>query len=265
MTACVRWVRRSSVSTTDEVPLDAPLPLWEVPGWRERFGVTAGITGRGTDPAASFDLGLWTATPVGEVMARWRRFRAHFGDYTGQVLAHQVHGDRVVWHDRVVDGWTIVDGADGHATASPGYLLLVTVADCIPVYLLAPRQRAIALLHAGWRGTAAGIVTRGVEALREYAGAEPTDIVMHAGVGICGRCYEVGCEVMSAVRRPANGQGPWHLDLRRVLAAQAGGLGVTDITVSSVCPACRCTDFFSHRSSAAAAGRMAAFLGIPGS
>jgi hypothetical protein len=261
-TVFARSARKSSVSTADEVPLATPLPLWEVPGWREQFGVLAGISGRGSDPTAPFDLGLASQRPVGEVMARWRQFRAHFSACPSPVLSQQVHGDRVVWHDAALPGWTIIDGADGHATAAPGRLLLVTVADCIPVYLLAPSVRAIALLHAGWRGTAAGILARGAALLGSRTGALPHELVMHAGIGICGQCYEVGSEVMSAVGLATTGPGPWHLDLRDVLCRQARDLGITRVTASSHCTACRRDWFFSHRGSGGTDGRMVAWLGL---
>jgi YfiH family protein len=252
------------VSTADEIPVAASVPLWEIPGWCERFGVTAGITGRGTDPAAPFDLGLWTEQPVREVMGRWRRLRTHFSTHPSLVLSHQVHGDRVQWHAAVQPGWTIRDGADGHATAVAGCLMLVTVADCVPVYLVAPRQRAAALLHAGWRGTAAGIVARGIEVLQERTGVVPADVVMHIGIGICGVCYEVGSEVMAAVGRPADGPGPWQLDLRTVLREQAHRLGLSEVTASSHCTACDRRQFFSHRGSGGSDGRMVAYLGFGG-
>lgn len=263
ITACAHWAPRSSVSTADEVPVAASVPLWEIPGWYERFGVTAGITGRGPDPAAPFDLGLWTENPVREVMERWRRFRAHFPSQQSFVMSHQIHGNRVQWHDGIGAGWTILDGADGHGTAIPGRLLLVTVADCVPVYLVAPRQRAVALLHAGWRGTAAGIIARGLEMLSQRTGAVSSDLVMHIGIGICGSCYEVGSEVMAAVGLPADGPGPWHLDLRTVLREQAGRLGLAEVTASSRCTACDRRHFFSHRASGGVDGRMVAYLGWP--
>ena len=250
------------MSTVDERLVAEPVPLWEVPGWRQRFGVTAGITGRGGDPAAPFDLGLWTERPVREVMERWRRFRRQLPGFSGWFMAHQVHGDRIVWHGCATAGWTVADGADGHATRLNGQLLLVTVADCIPVYLVARRTRAIALLHAGWRGTAARIVERGLQVLHEHAGAEPADIVMHAGVGICGRCYQVGSEVMTALGAKARGAGPWQLDLRDTLLDQAASAGVAEVSASSLCTACHRDRFFSHRGSGGSDGRMVAYLGL---
>ena len=76
---------------------------------------------------------------------------------------------------------------------------MVTVADCVPIYLVAPAKGAIALLHAGWRGTAAGILANGLQLLHDHAGVEPPEVVMHAGVAISGPCYEVGAEVVTGV------------------------------------------------------------------
>lgn len=248
--------------TTDERRLPGEVPRWEVPGWRERFGVIAGITGRG-EGDAPFDLGLWTDQPVGAVMRRWRTFRQAIPECRTQVMAHQVHGAEVCWHVQPGPGWTLLEGVDGHATATRGVLLLVTVADCVPVYLVAPAHGAVALLHAGWRGTAAGILERGVALLTGATGADPGDLVMHAGVAISGPCYEVGAEVMAGVGQPAPGDGPWHLDLRGVLAEQAHGLGIGEVTRSGHCTARDAEHFFSHRRSGGRDGRMVAYLGWP--
>lgn len=251
------------MSRADELRLPGAVPRWEVPGWRERFGVVAGITGRGDDPDAPFDLGLWTDQPVGQVMGRWCAFRAALPETPSLVMAHQVHGNRVLWHGTATGGWTIHEGADGHATAAEGVALLVTVADCVPVYLVAPARRAIALLHAGWRGTAAGILAAGLDLLRQEAGVTPEEVVMHAGVAISGPCYEVGAEVMTGVGREASGPGPWHLDLRAVLLEQAAALGVGEATASGHCSSARRDAFFSHRGSGGRDGRMVAYLGLP--
>lgn len=237
------------------------VPRYELGEWRERFGVTAGVTGRGDGPGAGFDLGLWTAQPVGEVMRRWRAFRHAEAGFEATVLGHQVHRADVAWHD-AARGWVQIDGVDGHATALTGVMLTVTIADCIPVYLIAPERRAIALLHSGWRGTAAGILARGVALLEARAGAAAGEILMHAGVGICGPCYEVGSEVVEGVGLEASGPGPWHVDLRARLAAQARQLGLGACSVSGWCSAHDASHFYSHRRSGGTDGRMVAYLGL---
>jgi YfiH family protein len=242
--------------------LPGPVPRYEIPGWRERFGLVAGITGRGEEPGAGFDLGLWTGEPVGGVMHRWRAFRQAEPGFGAQVMAHQVHGAEVAWH-REARGWTVLEQVDGHLTDRAGTLLLVTVADCVPVYLASPRHRAVALLHAGWRGTAAGILARGVAELCGEIGAAPQEIIMHCGVGICGQCYEVGSEVMLGCGVPHGGPGPWHIDLRERLIDEAHRLGLEEVSVSGWCSAHDRAAFFSHRGSKGADGRMVAYLGYP--
>jgi len=241
-------------TTVREAPVAGPIPLYQLTDWRDRHGLVAGITGRG------FDLGLWSTAPVGEVMQRWRSFRQALAAFDSVVLGQQVHGVVV---DMVGPGrgWTLVDGVDGWVTTAPGVLLTVTVADCIPVYL-AVTGRGIALLHAGWRGTAADILGAGLARLLTVTGVAAADVIMHCGVGICGPCYEVGSEVMAGCGAPAEGAGPWHLDLRQQLALRAGALGIGAVSVSPWCSAHDRSSFYSHRASRGADGRMVAYFGM---
>lgn len=263
---CGRWGRRLKEQTVSTAaPLretllpDPAVPRMELTEWADRFGLRAGITSRGH----GFSLGLWSEDSVGQVMTRWRAFRAAVrAGFPSQVLSHQVHGSEVRWHEGRGDGWLILDGVDGHATTSPGLLLTVTVADCIPIYLAVPGKGAVALLHAGWRGTATRILERGVEVLKGHAFASSGDIVMHCGVGICGSCYEVGSEVAERLTG-APTSGPVRVDLRALLAAQAAELGIGEITVSPWCTAHDRERFFSHRASGGADGRQVAYLGRP--
>ena len=123
--------------------------------------------------------------------------------------------------------------------------------------------RGVALLHAGWRGTAGGILAVGLARLLSVTGAAPSDVVMHLGVGICGPCYEVGSEVMTGCGMPADGPGPWHLDLRERLAAEGRRLGIGQVSTSGWCSAHDRASFYSHRASRGGDGRMVAYLGVP--
>ena len=239
---------------------DPVIPRSELAEWRERFGLVAGLTLRGGN--GGFSLGLATEEPVAQVMGRWRAFlHAMKPAFHAVQMAQQVHSARVAWHEQVGPGWHVADPCDGHATAQRGVLLVVTVADCIPVYLAAGAQ-GCALLHAGWRGIAAGVLERGVGLLAERTGVAPERMVMHLGVGICGGCYEVGPEVVKAlegrrVRRPTQ------LDLRDVLAERAARLGVGEVTRSPHCTSCGRDEYFTHRGSGGRDGRMVAYLGRP--
>ena len=243
-----------------EIPVPGAVPRLEIPGWREQYGVIAGITGRGAEPGRGFDLGLWSDAPVGEVMSRWRAFRRELPGFRAVALGNQVHGVELMNLD-AGHGWIQIEGIDGWITTAPGILLTVTIADCVPVYLVVP-GRGVALLHAGWRGTAGGILERGAEQLRGRTACSWSDIVMHCGVGICGPCYEVGSEVMQGCGAPAEGEGPWHIDLRERLRDQAGRLGLNQITTSAWCSAHDRTSFYSHRASRGSDGRMVAYIGM---
>ncbi len=249
-------------SEVREVSVPGPVPRFEIPGWQEEYGVVAGITGRGTEPGRGFDLGLWSGEPVGEVMSRWLAFRREMRQFPAVALGNQVHGIEVMRLDAGT-GWIQSEGIDGWITTMPGILLTVTIADCIPVYLVVPGL-AVALLHAGWRGTAGGILGRGVKQLQSATGCSPSDIVIHCGVGICGPCYEVGSEVVRGCGGPAEGEGPWHLDLRERLSDQAAGLGLSQGTTSDWCSAHDRPSFFSYRASRGTDGRMVAYIGMVG-
>ena len=250
----------SAPSVQREQPVgDGSVPRMELTDWAQRFGLVAGLTTRGD----RFNLGLSTQDDVGQVMTRWRAFRAAVaGSFPAVVLSHQMHGTAIAWHPSAGNGWTLLDGFDAHATAASGVLLTVTVADCIPVYLAVPEQGVIALAHAGWRGIAGGLLTRVLSAVGEVAAIRMGDIVMHCGVGICGSCYEVGSEVAGALLGSAR-PGQSRVDLRGVLAAQAAALGVGSVSVSPWCSAHDRDLFFSHRASRGTDGRMVAYLGRP--
>jgi YfiH family protein len=252
----------TSSSALRETAVPGSIPRFEIPQWRVQYGVVAGVTGRGDEPGRGFDLGLWGDESVKQVMGRWRTFRSGVSGFDAVALGNQVHGVEVL-SIHVARGWIQVEGIDGWVTATPGILLTVTVADCIPVYLMVP-GRGVALLHAGWRGTVGGILGRGIDRLLKETGGCATDIIMHCGVGICGSCYEVGSEVMTACGLLANGAGPWHLDLREQLMSQATSLGVKSVTHSAWCSAHDRPTFYSHRASGGTDGRMVAYIGILG-
>lgn len=245
-----------------EAPVAEPtVPRAELAEWRARYGLTAGLTVRGDN--GGFSLGLMSEEPVGQVMGRWRAFQHAMRPAFGAVeLGRQVHSAVVRWHEGVEPGWHVEEDVDGHATAQPGLLLAVTIADCIPVYVAARDGSAWALLHAGWRGVAAGILERGVGLLASRTGLGTAELAVHLGVGICGDCYEVGPDVVRAVEGRTVARAT-HLDLRDALADRAARLGVREITRSAHCTSCSRDRYFSHRGSNGRDGRMVAYLGRP--
>ncbi len=232
---------------------------YELEAWRGAYGVAAGVTARSPNP----DLSL-AGEPVPEsVRERWLQLSRAAGEgFHTVVVGRQVHGARLQVTREATAGLSVLEGVDGHLTDRPGLLLAVTVADCVPVYLLEPERGVLGLLHAGWRGIAGGVFETGVGALCELAECTPGSVVMHCGVSVCGSCYEVGPEVVEAVAGERPG-APGRLDLRDVLRIRAQALGIGRVTMSSWCSVHDHDRFHSHRASAGAPGRMAAYLGRP--
>jgi purine-nucleoside/S-methyl-5'-thioadenosine phosphorylase / adenosine deaminase len=247
-----------AVERITESGADDGVPVLVHPGWKDRYPwLCQGTTWRGPD--CDFDLGLFGATPVGLVVGRWRLLRDSLG-FDGTVHARQVHGTRIVAHTDTLNGLLITDGADGHITGIPSILLTVSIADCIPVSIIDPERRAIALVHAGWRGVAGGMIEKGVAAL-QAGGSNPRDLEMHLGPAICGECYEVGPEVHEQLGLPVPDRNT-PVDIRAAAFERALGAGVKPdaITRSTLCTRCHADRLFSHR--AGSPGRQMGILGI---
>jgi YfiH family protein len=178
-------------------------------------------------------------------MSRWYGLVDHLAQWAPRfATARQVHGVDVHRHGGDWVGWLRAPNGDGHFSPRPGTAIAVTVADCVPVFVAHPGGAA-AMIHAGWRGTAAGILGRGIDCFRE-AGLEPADLAVHLGPSICGTCYEVGPDVYRELTGASVNQ-PTCADLRAILARQAESLGVHRISTSRWCTRCHNDRFFSHR------------------
>ncbi len=235
-----------TVTIAEEVPRTRPggLGCAELESWYAAYGLVAGITTRQA-PSGPLDLG-----PAFETAFR------------GSTASRQPHGAAVQVYETDHAGWTLLEGFDGHVTGQAGLLLTVTVADCVPVYLAHPSSGAVALLHAGWRGIAAGILEEGIRRLVALTEADPGALVMHCGAAIGGPHYEVSEEVLRQLGVASSG-GPEQVDLREVLAGRGTSAGVGAISVSRWCTYRDDALFWSHRRDAEAAGRMVAYLGRP--
>jgi YfiH family protein len=140
--------------------------------------------------------------------------------------------------------------ADGQATALPGIGTIVLAADCLPVALGC--EGAVAMVHAGWRGLAAGVLEEGVRALRELAGPQPILAIVGPGAGAC--CYEVGPEVHRAFG-DAHRHGR-NIDLQAIAHECLQDAGVAEVHAVRTCTICD-ERFFSYRREGARAGRQA--------
>jgi YfiH family protein len=230
-------------------------------------GLVAGITTRAGLDAKSggrggvSDFGLATGGDFWSVSNRYGRLATGLG-FSSVAVCRQVHGNCVASAEGAPgSGLWVPEDADGMIGAPSGCLLVVTVADCVPVYLFEPATESIGLLHAGWRGSASGVLRRGIDLITAGVESRVSGLRIHCGPSICGDCYEVGPEVKQAMGQDESENSG--LDLRAFLRQEAldAGVSATNMTVSSLCTQCDPDRFHSHRAAGDTAGRMAAFLG----
>jgi len=192
------------------------------------------------------DYGLGDGEPPAAALARWGELRASLVAVAPRLAsARQVHGTRILEHGAGWNGWLRFDGADGHLALDTGIALAVTIADCVPVFVAHLQSGTVALLHAGWRGTAGRILPKAL-GLMAQAGLAAADLHLHLGPAICGRCYEVGPEVFGQLTGWSTVRNR-NVDLRALLAEQAKEEGVGRISASPYCTRCDNDRFFSHR------------------
>jgi hypothetical protein len=198
---------------------------------------------------------------------------------------------------RVTDVSGHTPAGDGMTTNIPGILLAIKTADCVPVLIADVKQRVVGAFHAGWRGTVARVVEKGVGEMRRQFGSDPSDLRAAIGPGIRKCCYSVGAEVRAefesqftyggelfeevfdsnaihirypllflSQRAPGHGDlGPEiHLDLIAANQRQLQDAGVSKEHISVVegCTACDTKRFFSHRAEFGKTGRMMSVIGI---
>lgn len=245
--------------------------------WRERGGVrwleadlggaraafSTRIGGVSEPPFDTLNLGLLTEDEQPAVEENRLCLAAAMDLDPGQVVfSRQVHGTRLIEHSEgsgelrgsFVGSYTTKEPrndlpeADGHIVREPGPAALIFVADCLPVALRGPG--GLAMVHAGWRGLAGGIVAAAAEAV------EATSAAVGPGIGPC--CYEVGDEVLGAFADLGDGvaQGRM-LDLPEVARRQLAGAGVEGIQSAGLCTSCEPELFFSHRRDHGRTGRQA--------
>ena len=226
-------------TTIRRVQLPAPFELVDdhvgiaLPGGGALFTTRRGGVSEGA--YASLNLGRWTEDDADAV----QRNRQIVADLVGVPLdavvqGRQVHGSHV---ERRATAEGTLNEADGQATATRGLAALVLTADCLPVALVAPG--AVAMVHAGWRGLAEGVLEEGVEALRKLGAEGEIQAAIGPGAGCC--CYEVGAEVHTAFGHPAQQA---KIDLKAIAAERLTAAGVERVHDVGLCTMCSDPELF---------------------
>ena len=210
------------------------------------------------------------------------------------VTLRQVHSDIIRFVDSPDKSQLV---GDGLITATPGLLLGIQTADCLPIILVDPKRRAVGVFHAGWRGTVKRIVEKGVGEMRRRFGSRPQDLKAAIGPGVHGCCYEVGAEVREkfesqfayaanlfhevetsdpvrekypmlflTARAPGHSVLPKKIFLDLVEANRqqllAVGVPAKSIEASPLCTNCRTDLLFSYRAERGKTGRMMGVVGV---
>lgn len=245
------------------------------PGW-PWAGLAHGFLGRhggvSDPPYSSLNFSASNGDDPDDVKENWRIFKRAAGVHgTTVVTMSQVHGDRVLVADKS-SGKNAGEG-DAIVTATPGVLLGILTADCVPVLIVDPERRIAAAVHAGWKGTLSGILPKTIGLTRERFGTRPLDLYFAVGPSIGPCCYEVSSEIYDrfetqwgqecarAWRPGVKGKG--FLDLREINIQMLEREGVPQDRIARVgpCTACSTRDFFSHRGEAGKTGRQLSYVG----
>ncbi len=260
---------------------------WLVHGFSTRPGGVSELDGE-----KILNLGFAEWDSKENVLENRRRFQSAFGaDGLTLVTLRQIHSDVVqLFEAPPVE----LCRGDASATNHAGLLLAVQTADCVPILLVDSKNRAVAAIHAGWRGTLQRIVTKTIGTMHMQFGTKPVDLLAAIGPSIGSCCYEVGAEIAAEFKSQFSNASGWFnelrtgdepdplqwlsmkppghrpppknvlLDLRKANRAQLldAGLRLPNITVSDLCAACRRDLLFSYRKEGANAGRLMAVIGI---
>jgi YfiH family protein len=252
--------------------------------WRERNGVrwlqadlaggrvafSTRLGGTSEPPFDTLNLGLLTDDDGGAVEENLRRLAAALALTPERVVfSRQVHGTRLIDHgagsqpshgspagsNTMTEPRKPIAEADGHVVREAGLAPLVFVADCLPVALRGPG--GLAMVHAGWRGLAGGILGAAAAAVAA------THAAIGPGIGPC--CYEVGEEVLAAFADLGEGAAEGRmLDLPEVARRQLRAAGAQEVQSAGLCTSCERRLFFSHRRDRGRTGRQAAIAWLQG-
>jgi polyphenol oxidase len=260
---------------------------WLVHGFSTRLG---GVSPLESEKVLNLGFMEWDARE--NVLENRRRFQSALGaSDLDLVPLKQIHSDII----RVFPGpATELCRGDASSTDHPGLLVAIQTADCVPILLVDPQKRAVAAIHAGWRGTLARITQKAVGQMQFEFGSKPSDLLAAIGPSIGPCCYEVAAEFVTKFTaqfaaaadyfdEPRSGEEPnplqWlnmkppghqpppknvHLDLRKANRSQlaAAGLLAKNIYVSNLCTACHTSLLFSHRREGPLSGRLMSAIGL---
>lgn len=246
--------------------LFSPL-LQTVSGLKHAFSTRH--AGKSAAPLDSFNLGRHQASAESKADAlvnRARLCQVLGMDASRLQVPGQVHSSNVAWIEDCQD----LAQVDAVATATANTPILLSYADCVPIIIACPVKRAVAVIHAGWRGTTGSIAAQAVKTLVKNCGSKPQNLLAAIGPAIGSCCYPTGAEVAEQLLSTVqDGQDliRWkdnqpHPELASINALQLLQSGVENIDTCNLCTCCNKHLFFSHRAFNGQTGRQGAIACI---
>lgn len=272
----------AQIDLTMEVPYMTFPVLSQFPFLRHGFSTRLG--GVSSDMFYSLNLGSDSSPYIDDpanIEENYRRISQSIGiDPHSLVISKQVHKTNI----KLVNGTDCgkglfiprdFDEIDAFITNTPNVTLVTKYADCVPLFFVDPKKKAIGLAHSGWRGTIKKIGKLTLREMQKNFGCDSKDIIAVMGPSICKDCYEVGDEVVNAFRAAfkfsgnnniidQDKEGKYHCNLWEAIRITLLEVGLypENIHISGVCTACNSELFFSHRKTEGKRGSMGAFLAI---
>lgn len=254
-------------------------PVLETIPWI-RHGFSTRLGGVSTGIHRSMNLGFQNGDEKENVYENYARICDVIGVKPESIVhAKQTHLDqyRIVDYDDIGKGYNRerdYDDIDALVTNHSGITLTILTADCVPVYLVDPENKAIGLVHSGWSGTVKRIAAKTVQGMMSAYGTKPAQVIAVTGPCICADCFEVGDEVADAFLNEFGSNRfslithkvdeRYHINLAESIAQSLLDIGLnsSNIHQSGLCTACNPDLLFSHRVTQGKRGTMAAFLSI---
>ena len=216
-------------------------------------------------PYHSLNLGYNTDDRPEHTTENRRLFFTALGiDPAAVASSHQCHGTSILTATQPGR----YDGYDALITNEPGLFVAVSIADCVPVLVYDPVRRVVAAIHAGWRGTAGGIVGKTLRAMQDQFGTHPADCVGYVGTCIDQTSFVVSRDVADAFAndfvQESHQAGKFLVDLKAANARQFTDFGIPSAQIerSPYSTVLNNNDYFSHRAERGTTGRMLAVIGL---
>jgi purine-nucleoside/S-methyl-5'-thioadenosine phosphorylase / adenosine deaminase len=247
----------------------------KVKHWETYDGLLHGFIGRGGGKSvgrfAELNVSYRVSDDPKVVSQNVCDMKLAVGIHDGRIVTmRQVHGDHIV---EVKDKKLKEAGeADGMITAATDIFLGILTADCVPILFVAPKKKMVAAVHAGWRGTLAGVAEKAARLFTDQLHVPSDEIEVALGPSIGSCCYEVKDDVAGPLLKRWGGiaqasiqkrDGKTYLDLRQLNRAVLSQARIPETNIFQIgpCTSCSPADFFSYRRERSETGRQISFIG----